>query len=383
MVFSSIREECALIGQGALSHLHTFENFPVFMGCTDAPQDQDVFADMSWWISANSGAIQLRNLLPLEVLYPESHGAGQVGKIWRDHHSALADFLSVSRPSAVFEIGGSHGILESLYQNHEEIPWTILEPNPSPILDSKATFVKGFFDEDFRFSGDFDTVVHSHVLEHIYEPAKFMSALRRFMPEGTELIFSVPNMAEMMRRMYSNCLNFEHTIFLTEDYVEYLLANNGFKLLRKQLFQDDHSIFFQALRTDRVEALSLTENLFERHSLLFSNWLDHYRNLVSLVNEQIRNVQGPVFVFGAHIFTQYLIAFGLDTSRIQGVLDNDPGKHGRRLYGTNLRVSSPAILRGMVEPHVILSAGAYNSEIRADVIANYSSRCRFYPSFDL
>lgn len=49
------------------------------MGTSVASRAQDLVSDMSFWISRSSGMIQLNPLLPLDVLYPEAHGAGLVG----------------------------------------------------------------------------------------------------------------------------------------------------------------------------------------------------------------------------------------------------------------------------------------------------------------
>jgi len=33
-----------------LERLYTFKNFPIFMGCTDEPSEDDMFMDMTWTI---------------------------------------------------------------------------------------------------------------------------------------------------------------------------------------------------------------------------------------------------------------------------------------------------------------------------------------------
>jgi hypothetical protein len=333
---------------------------------------------MSWWIGKNSGFIQLKELVPLDILYPESHGAGEVGLLWRRHHAALADFLAESNPGEVFEIGGAHGILETEHRRHREIPWTILEPNPHPTDQTHAKFLRGFFDKSFRYSGSFDTVVHSHLFEHVYDPVDFMDALSAFSPIGTRLVFSVPNMLEMLKRKYTNCVNFEHTFLLTEPFIEYLLARAGFEIERKQLFEEDHSIFFHAVRRAVVASAELPAGLYEKHRALYLEYVLYHEKLVEDLNQKLRMATAPSFVFGAHVFTQYLIAFGLDTSRLSGILDNDPSKAGRRLYGTNLSVQSPAVLADLSEVNVILKAGVYNNEIRRDILENHNPACAFF-----
>ncbi len=364
------RTHCAITGNSDLEHLYTFPGFPVFMGCMEQPEKDDLTEDMSWWVSRGSGLIQLKKLLPLEVLYPESHGAGVVGALWENHHKSFARFIGKVSPSAVLEIGGAHGILAKEYQAVKRIPWTILEPNPSPVEGCDARFIKGFFDESFKYSGEFNTVVHSHVFEHIYEPDQFMGFLSRFMEDGKHLVFSLPNMQVMLERKYTNCINFEHTVFLTEPYVEFLLAKHGFRLLAKEYFMEDHSIFYAAIR-DRLQApTSLSQGLYDLNKRLYQEYLQYHENLICDLNAKINATDQPVFLFGAHVFAQYLIAFGLDTGRISCLLDNDPAKHGKRLYGTSLTVQSPKLLRNVENPLVILKAGVYNNEVRQDILTN-------------
>lgn len=371
------RTHCAISGNADLEPLYTFDQFPVFMGCTNQPREKDILADMDWGISRSSGLIQLRQLVPLEVLYPESHGSGSVGALWEHHHAAFAQFIREFEPSGVLEIGGAHGILARNYAAYAQIPWTILEPNPSPVEGCPAVFIKQFFDETFTFTGHLDTIVHSHLFEHIYEPRKFMQSFASFTKKGQRLIFSLPNMEVMLRRQYTNCINFEHTLFLTEAYVEFLLATHGFALERKEYFKEDHSIFYAARRSAATPAASLSEKLYEQNLDLYNKYIAHHQRLVSDLNAKIQSVSKTVYLFGAHVFSQYLIAFGLDTTRVSLILDNDPKKHGRRLYGTDLMVDSPKILGDRRSALVILKAGVYNNEVREDITNNINSAVEF------
>ena len=62
-----------------------------------------------------------------------------------------------------------------------------------------------------------------------------------------------------------------------------------------------------------------------------------------------------MFLYGAHIFSQYLLAFGLNQNKIEGILDNSQLKIGKRLYGTNLKVFDPKIIE-LIFPISIFSA---------------------------
>ena len=359
------RNKDVITGVEDLEHLHTFRKFPVFMGCSNKPQSEDIVSDMSYWISRGSGLIQLNPLLPLDVLYPEAHGSGCVGAAWAKHHQSLAEFIARFEPDSILEIGGAHGVLATNYQSIKgNIPWTILEPNPTPVKGCKAKIIKGFFDENFRLTEVTSAIVHSHVFEHIYDPVQFIKNVAGFLSCGNLLIFSVPNMRVMLERKFTNCLNFEHTVYLSDIYVDFLLETNGFKIIEKKNFLDDHSIFYAANKTSKSIQKKLPVNIYETNKKLYHDYINFHLKLVENFNSKInKHKTNNIFLFGAHVQSQYLIAFGLNLSRIVGILDNDVKKHGKRLFGTDKMVMSPNYLLNIDSPLVIIRAGTFTNEI--------------------
>jgi len=363
------RPQDVLTGSTGLEILHRFESFPVFMGCVDHACSEDVFADMDFYISKSSGMIQMNPLLPLEAVYPVSHGSGRVGPSWDAHHQAFAGFIASSSPSKVLEIGGGHGMLSMRYNEISAASWIIIEPNPDPVEGCQATLIKGFFDKDFRLCEDVDAVVHSHVFEHMYAPLDFLESLKSFIKLGKRLIFSVPNMRVMLERKFTNCLNFEHTLYLADYYIEWMLANCGFRIENKEYFRSDHSIFYSAIRDDKITKTVLDNGLYYLNKNLYLSYIDEHYNLICTINSRLANVKhDEIFLFGAHVQSQYLIAFGLDVSRVRLVLDNDVSKKGKRLYGTTLFVEQPDILISCKTPLVIIRAGTFHTEITKQIL---------------
>lgn len=367
-----------ITGNRDLENLHTLTGFPVFMGSVETPASDDLVADMTWSIARDSGLIQLKNLLPLDVLYQAQTTTAAIGPTWMEHHRTFAKFLHSYAPDAVLELGGAHGILSVEYKTFADIPWTILEPNPSPTNGCTATFIRGFFDDTFVFTKEFDVLVHSHVFEHLYEPAKFMSHLAGFLRPGQKMIFSVPNLAEWLKRCYTNAINFEHTVFLTEPYIDFLLAQHGFRTIEKRHVMDGHSIFYSVERDPGVAAVPLPPELYAENRAIYEGFTAYYEKVTREINARVTEWPGEVYLFGAHVFAQYLIAFGLDTSRVQCILDNDVRKQGRRLYGTSLKVASPKILAGRPDAAVILKAGIYNEEIKRDIRAAINDKVVYF-----
>ena len=54
-----------------------------------------------------------------------------------------------------------------------------------------------------------------------------------------------------------------------------------------------------------------------------------------------------------------------------------PNKQGKRLYGTDLMVHSPSILKNDDKPTIILKAGVYNEEIKSDIYENINKKASF------
>lgn len=362
-----------------LEPLHELKNFPVFMGCVDHESDKDLHANQSWSISSNNGIIQLNKLIPLNILYESEHDSGAVGNLWAEHHLKFSEFIHEQEPNSVLEIGGAHGILSREYKKKKTIEWTILEPNPSPVEGVDAKYIKGFFDDKLIFDGEIDTIIHSHVFEHVYYPDEFIKHISNFLEEGQKLIFSIPNMEEMLKRKYTNCLNFEHTVFITEPYIEYLLSKHNFRQVAKKYFKDDHSIFYTYIKDIKTKTIELPTRLYEHNKKLYLDFLDYYKELIIDLNKIIKKVdpEQPIYLFGAHVFSQYLIEFGLNINCIICLLDNDINKQGKRLYGTNMMVKSPKVLMDIKNPIIILKAGVYNNEIKRDILENINKNAKF------
>jgi len=372
------RKKCAVTGVADLEYLHSMKQFPLFMGCTSQKSEKDSLIDMEWKISRTSGLIQLSKLIPLDILYEKSHGAGSIGKAWQLHHKAFAKFMMKYSPNGVLEIGGGHGVLSREYHRISDTDWTIIEPNPTPDSKVKAKYIKKFFDDKFIFNEEYSAIVHSHVFEHIYEPDIFMTHISKFMNDGKLLIFSIPNMKVMLEQKYTNCINFEHTFFLTEPYIEYLLAMHGFKIDKKEYFMADHSIFYGVIKDSSVKSIELSDNLYKKNKKIYLDYVSYHKELISDLNRKIENGNSKVYLFGAHVFAQYLIAFGLKTGNIVCLLDNDLNKQGKRLYGTHMQVKSPKILEDIKNPIVILKAAGYNNEIKKDILENINANTEFW-----
>ena len=314
------------------------------------------------------------NILIIRVM--EKYGASII---------RLSQNLYIKIPGGgVVEIGGGNGILNLEYNKHYPLrDWLIVEPsNIKPIDGVKAEYIKEMWDENFdasRISSKYSVIVHSHVLEHLLNINSFLEKIWKRLDFRQKMIFSVPNLKETLKRCYTNALNFEHTYMITDDYIEALLEKYGFNIVDKKYFREEHSIFYAA---EKVRGISNAihidvESLYKENLNILQNFITYHQKFIYEVNEKIGNASEKVYLFGAHIFSQYLISFGLNTSRICGILDNDKLKQGKRLYGTDLMVYSPQILKKEKSPIVILKVASYAEEIKEDILNNINKQTVF------
>ena len=97
------RNHSLITGNQTLEPLHTFHKFPVYIGCTEQPREQDVLADMSVAIDTESGMMQLDKVLPLDVVYSHYHSEA-LGGVWKEHHLSFVDFVALYKPNRVLEM---------------------------------------------------------------------------------------------------------------------------------------------------------------------------------------------------------------------------------------------------------------------------------------
>lgn len=357
-----IRDESIMTGKNNLEQLYTFKDFPVFFGCVDHSPENDLKADMSWAICPESGVIQLDKLIPLDILYQEQHVDG-TGPTWQQYYADFARYIKENSPRNTLEIGGGAGVLaEKFIESTNDTKWTIVEPNPLYRETEKIKVVPSFFDENFKFDGKFDAVVFSQVMEHAYDPNKFLGSISGFLENGERLIFAYPNLKVWLENKFTNAINFEHTFFLTDYFVDCLLKRHGFKINDKTFYRN-HSIFYVAEKAEIPENDIGFENKYEEYKKIFNDFIEYHKNLVYNLNKKIEEFDGEVYMFGAHIFAQFLFEFGLNSSKIISLLDNSKLKQGKRLYGSSLYVNNPEIIRDKNKVAVILKVGIYRDEI--------------------
>lgn len=340
---------------------------PAYIGTTSKPQSEDIFHEMSWGRRSEDDLCGLLTWPDMKLIYQKNHN-DLVGKIWKRHLDSFATFVSKHKSGDVLEIGSGHGLLPVKVNSSKglDCKWHTIEPNPlSANLFGEQ--IVGWFPADLPEGLNVETIVHSHVFEHQPSPLSFAIQIKEALPPGGKTIFSIPDMTQMAKHKDLNILMFEHLTFLPELEVLGIMQHAGFNLIEKEEFEG-HSVFFAFEKAgnpiNRRYKSIVSDRDFE---LLCREYLLHIKDFTEKSNDLMHKFEGPIFIYGAHIFSQYLAAAGLRTDRLHGILDSNPSKHGQRLYGTSLEVRDPLTIDIKTPTLVLLPMGNYEKEVLTDL----------------
>ena len=374
-----VRKHSLLDSSSKLEHLHTFRNMPVSNGCTTNSKSDDIVMNQIWDICKNTGLVQLRELAPLDLVYKFPHNDG-VGNTWENHDLELCNFIDEMNLKKVFEIGAGSGRLGKLYlskntTNH----WTALEPNHSydEIVMPNLVHLREWFDLNYKIDKHYDAIIHSHVLEHSYDPTSFLKSIYEQIDNDTLHIFSIPNLLYFIKKKFTNGLNFEHTVFLTEKIVDNILNTVGFEIVKKHYYHEFPCIFYVTKKSEPKE-VTYSKSIYQENKKVFLDYVDGQFEDIKKLNDKISKFDGEIFLFGGHIWAHYLIFNGLRVDKISCLLDNSKMKQGKRLYGTSLKVKSPKILKGRENVAVIVKAAQHSREIKDDIYNNINNKVIFW-----
>ena len=140
-----------------------------------------------------------------------------------------------------------------------------------------------------------------------------------------------------------------------------MLEIENFKIKKKKYFRE-HSIFIYAEKSKNIKKSTISN--LKKYQKTYKDMINFYKKKTLVMNKIFKNKnKNNNFLFGAHVFSQFLINMGLKEDKFNCILDNSPGKQNKRLYGTGLNVQNPKIIRNVKKPIVLANVGQYQVEI--------------------
>jgi predicted SAM-dependent methyltransferase len=354
------RKKCVFCGCSDFEEVFTLKNMPVFMGVNKGMNEY--YSDMTFINCLNCKSVQILELVDPDLLYVDNHNLPIIGETWKGHYEEFIKFVKdYIVDSSVVEIGDPSFKLSSQLSN-ESIDWDIIELNPNydiP-LPNKTKIIKSYFDENLKIDKKIDIIIHSHFLEHVTDITKHIKTIHNLLDINGRVIFSIPNLEKILDLGNSplNVLHFEHTYFYTAKKLINLFESEGFKMEGYREYKN-HSIFFNFKKDEVVKT-----------SERFKNRLIDFKKKVLDFNEIIKtNENSKIFIYGAHVSSQFLFNIGLNYEKILYILDNSKDKQEYKLYGSEILTKSPEIIEYYEKPIVIAShMSVYFEEIKNQLL---------------
>ena len=366
-----VRNSCIMC-KGKVRDIHTLKQFPIYMGVS-CENSQDLYSDKVFSACNDCGCVQIKNLIPLDLLYAKSHNAA-IGKTWDKHHLEFCEFIKEYVHGNVLEIGGGNlKVANNLSDSDRVETITVFDKNFVADRKSKKIILKNHFFDQSEIKKTPDVIIHTHLIEHLYNPLEDIKKISETLKEGGYMMFAAPIIDKMLEHNFMNAMNFEHTYMLSESMIQNIISYSNLEIVSIKPFSEYINFYI----AKKITTKKIIKHDYSGQANIISKFCSFYKSEVERIKDQLDTEKENNFIFGAHIFTQYLLGFGLDQDMFTNVLDNDPSKQNNRLYGTSLSVSSPQILKNMINPVVVLKAAMYTEEIKNDIINNINPTTRF------
>ena len=258
------------------------------------------------------------------------------------------------------EMGGNHGVgFDPAY-----VPGRDEER-----ANDHITFIQDFYSERyFHYQGDL--ICCRMTLEHIFDPADFLSTVRRSIGDHSDVIvfFQVPDVTRILRDCAFEDIYYEHCSYFSPGSLSRLFLKNSFELLDVRTDYNEQYIVLEArpVRGEMSNSVYFKNDLamIKDYVVKFHNSHqstgDFWRRQLSMIKA---NGKKAVIWGSGSKGVSFLITLSV-YDEIQYVVDINPYRQGSYMAGTAQLVVAPDFLREYKPDIVIIMNSIYRKEIQ-------------------
>jgi len=312
------------------------------------------------------GCVQIKYLIDPIKLYGNAHNVTYNYPSMRNHHNKFAEFISKNIINTkIIEVGGSNGILASILKENfdsieKNIEYTIIDLCDRVPENNNITYINANC-ETYCFPEN-NTIILSHVYEHLYNPFKFTKNLKD--NNVNQVIIANPDFVGLLKRNDSSFLNFEHTFFCPTVYLDYIMNENRY-YRNDILNHEGWAIFYSYIKCDKItdsneNKLNLKNNI---------HYIDELKNYLVERENKYKNLEidneNKTFIFPAGHYGQLAYYFLNDNIKknIEGFIDGDKFKIGKRVYGTKYYTFEKCEISKYENVNIIICSERYRNEM--------------------
>jgi SAM-dependent methyltransferase len=283
-----------------------------------------------------------------------------------------------------FQVGCSDGYTLSRFL---EIGWQVdgIDPSPAAARVAQEKYDLnprvGFF-EDFQSGKEYDLVLLTHILEHIYDPKSFLEKVVNLLDSSGRILIEIPVLEEP-DQWPPGYFTFEHVNYFSETSLLNLLSLLNLcpaSPCEIDLTGDIYPVIRCLAKlenkggeTELVSDFSFVQNVCHQYLAMERKIWKH---IDGLLRSKLASIE-KVVIWGAGIHTSQLLSCTRieNYSSIEFIVDSDAQKWGKKLG--NYDVQSPDRIPWDDEKvALVISSYASEKEILKSTIGTVSQRIR-------
>ena len=212
-------------------------------------------------------------------------------------------------------------------------------------------------------------VVSRHTIEHIPNPASFLTAIRNALGPASEarLFIETPCIDWIIKNRAMHDLFYEHCSIFNAESLAFAMEDAGFTGVQVEHVFGGQYLLANGNAGPPKKKASMPASTAADHispDAAF-HYAEHWHREMAAAAER-----GPVAIWGAGA-KGVTFAFLLDPNgaRIQHVIDINPAKQGKYLAGSGIQIVSPEVAAGISPATIFVMNPNYIEEIRKTALA--------------
>jgi hypothetical protein len=229
-------------------------------------------------------------------------------------------------------VGANKGDLYKLIIKEKPVEFTVLDIWKHKDLPSEIKYIEGNC-ETFDFKG-FDTIILSHVFEHLYKPLKFIENIRN---TGVSTVFiSIPNFDSQLKDKSLLIINSQHTFHCGSDYIIYIFSLFNYKCEISYNYNGSCiSSMFKFILDNNIGPVKFPSTDIQLYKDIY---VDKVNNIQKI------GIPPNSYITPSGIYGQFYYNLLKNKGNVLGFLDNNKERHNKPLYGTDRLVYLPSTI---------------------------------------
>jgi len=362
---------------------HLGNKLPFYWRLTTSPVAYpDVPGELDFSFTNDRGLISLVRtpelLENLAKVYQLDYNIGYIQEDYEIAQPFVEDFRkflfkysnTIPSKSAILEIGCGGGIL---LKELKELGFETYAADPSPTAIRAAekygfSLIAKFFAAHL-FTETFDLIFHSDVLEHAFDPWKFIEEQRKVLKPNGLIVISVPNAADSISYGDISMAMHQHLQYFTPESLSKLMQASGFEILEIRAADYGGSLYCAARGIDQGNIEIGSNDADENYTLPnFKESIDKFRSA-------IESADGEIGFYVPLRAMPYLCAISADMKNSKyRFFDDTTHWHGHHFDGTDIPIESFRDIIDRPPKTIFIMSLTFEKQIKNKIISHFGNQ---------